>query len=354
MLNSFDIGYDPGNSETSTVVTTLDGEQRFLTIPSRVGRGSFDDLRHFRNMRATQARDILQPGEYILYCPEVDSSECYVGDLALSQSRISTSAFGDNNRYWSLHSRQLLLTTTGALIPDPWYELHVVTGMPIETYSDVNRRKVRDALEGEHHFTLNGRERLAIVHVEKVIMESAGAMIAYGDDRPLRQGVVDLGGRTTDLYTADGQIPLIPQCRGVALGVELVSDIVNRTFQTQYGRALTLQEIRSILRASVGNDQYPLIHVHGQEISPVVLRGRTEEALRSVGRDITTFLSQTWANGELGGVATDMARVLLVGGGAYYFCQEIARLIPHVIVPQQPELANALGYAALARYLRRH
>jgi hypothetical protein len=47
-----------------------------------------------------------------------------------------------------------------------------------------------------------------------------------------------------------------------------------------------------------------------------------------------------------------MARVLLVGGGAYYFYREIAPLIPHVTVPQQPELANALGYAALARHLR--
>ena len=352
MLNSFDIGYDPGNSETSTVAITPDGEQRFLTIPSRVGRGSFDDLRRFRNMRSVQALDVLHSGEYILYCPEIDASECYVGGLALSQSRISTSAFGDNNRYWSLHTRQLLLTTTGALISDSRYELHVVTGMPIETYSDLNRRKVCDALEGEHHFILNGRERLAIVHVEKVIMESAGAMIAYGDDRPLRQGVVDIGGRTTDLYTSEGQMPLIPLCRGAALGVELAADIVSRTFQTRYGRALTPQEIRLVLRASVGSNQYPPIHTHGQEVSPIDLRQQTEDALRSFGRDIATFASQVWANDELGGVATDMAKVLLVGGGAYYFYQDIAKLIPHVTVPQQLELANALGYAALAHHLR--
>lgn len=352
LIKSFDIGYDPGNSETSTVVTTPDGEQRFLTIPSRVGRGSFDDLRRFRDMRSVQTPDILRSGEYILYCPEIDSSECYVGDLALSQSRISTSAFGDNTRYWSPLSRQLLLTTTGALISDDRYELHVVTGVPVETYSDVNRRKVRDALEGEHSFILNGRERLAIVHVEKVIMEGAGAMITYGDDRPLRQGVVDIGGRTTDLYTSDGQMPFIPQCRGAALGVELTAEVVSRAFQAQHGRALTPQETRSVLRASVGSDRFPLIYARGQEVNSLDLRRWTEEAMRNVGRDIATFASQTWANDELGGVATDMARVLLVGGGAYYFYREIARLIPHVIVPQQPELANALGYAVLARHLR--
>lgn len=54
LTKSFDIGYDPGNSETSTVITTPEGDQHFLTIPSRVGRGSSEDLRRFRDMRATQ------------------------------------------------------------------------------------------------------------------------------------------------------------------------------------------------------------------------------------------------------------------------------------------------------------
>jgi len=127
---------------------------------------------------------------------------------------------------------------------------------------------------------------------------------------------------------------------------------VSRAFQAQHGRALTPQETRSVLRASVGSDRFPLIYARGQEVNSLDLRRWTEEAMRNVGRDIATFASQTWANDELGGVATDMARVLLVGGGAYYFYREIARLIPHVIVPQQPELANALGYAVLARHLR--
>jgi hypothetical protein len=63
-------------------------------------------------------------------------------------------------------------------------------------------------------------------------------------------------------------------------------------------------------------------------------------------------VSQTWASGELGAVATDLAKVFLVGGGVYYFYRDIARLIPHVIVPPQPELANALGYAAFAHHLQ--
>jgi hypothetical protein len=175
---------------------------------------------------------------------------------------------------------------------------------------------------------------------------------AFGDDRPLRQAVMDIGGRTTDLYTSDGQAPLIPLCRGAAVGVELAAELLSATVQSQCGRALTPQETRSILRATVGSGQYPPVYVNGQEISPIDLRQWAEEALRSIGRDIATFVSQSWTNSELGTVATDLAKVLLVGGGAYYFYRDIVNLIPHVTVPLQPELANALGYAALTYHLR--
>jgi hypothetical protein len=356
MPKQYHAGFDPGNSETCIAIIDSNGDQKALYIPSYVSRGSYDALVRFRNMsertQSTHPSEILQPGEYVLTYSSVGAAEYYIGALAMSQGQGATSARGDINRYWSSLSLQLLLTTAGALIPDADYELHLVTGIPIETYSDQNRRKVRSRLEGEHHYLLNGRQRLAIVYVEKVIMEGAGAMIAFGDDRPVRQAVMDIGGRTTDLYTADGQAPLIALCHGAALGVELAADLLNATMQSRCGRALTPQETRSVLRASVGSGQYPQIYAHGQEISPIDLRQWTEEALRTVGRDIATFASQAWANDELGGVATDMAKVLLVGGGAYYFYRDIVNLILHVTVPPQPELANALGYASLARHLR--
>ncbi len=351
-MQTFSAGFDPGNSETSLVLTAPGGQQSKLTFPSYVGRGSAYELKRFRKMKSALAGDEFQPGEYVLVCPEIDHAEYFIGTLAMNQSRAATSARGDVNRYWSPFALLLLLTALGALIPDAEFEVAIVTGIPIETYSDHNRHKVRKALEGEHRFTLNGRNRLAVVSVEAVIMEGAGAMIAYGEERPIRQAVIDIGGRTTDLYTADGQMPLIPLSKGAALGVELAAEMLSRTFEERTGRALTLQEMRHLLRAAVGSEQYLPIYANGQEINSIDLHTWTEDALRSVGRDITTFLAQTWASGELGAVAADLAKVLLVGGGAYAFYRDIARLIPHVIVPAQPELANAQGYAELACHLQ--
>lgn len=356
MTIQYDVGYDPGNSETSVAVVNPDGNQRVLTCPSYFCRGNYDALARIRTMsgrgQSIHPSEVLKSEEYVLTYPDTGASEYYVGELALSQGKGASSARGDISRYWSLIVLLLLLTVLGVCISDDEYEVHIVVGVPIETYSDQNRRKVRNYLEGEHSYILNGRRRRAVIYVERVITEGAGAMIAYGDGRPVRQGVIDVGGRTTDLYTADGQAPLIQLCRGTALGVELAADLLNATVQSRCGRTLTQQETQSILRAIVGGSQFQHIYANGREISSIDLRRWTEEALRSIGSDIATFASQVWANDELGGVATDMAKVLLVGGGAYFFYQDIAKLIPHVTVPEQPELANAFGYAALARHLR--
>ena len=356
MLRQYDIGFDPGNSETAAVVSDPDGNQSALAFPSYISRGDTESLVRFRAMvgggQATHPREVLQADEHVLTYPAGGGSEYYVGELAMSQGKGASSARGDINRYWSFLALALLLTIAGLLIPDREFAVRVVTGLPIETFSEPNRRKVRSCLEGDHHYLLDGEQRRAIVYVEKVIMEGAGAMIACGDSRPVRQAVIDVGGRTTDLYTTQGQTPLIPLCRGTALGVELAGDLLNATVQTQCDRLLTPLEVRSVLRASVGSGQFPPIYAHGQEVNSIDLHRWTEEALRSVGRDIAVYAGQTWANDELGGVATDMARVVLVGGGAYYTHPEIVRLIPYVTIAQQPELANALGYAALARHLR--
>lgn len=127
---------------------------------------------------------------------------------------------------------------------------------------------------------------------------------------------------------------------------------MSQTIQDLYGRDLTIQERQDIVKAAGGSAAYPSLYANGQEINAVDLKQWTEDALQSVGRDITTFVSQSWATSEHGSVGTDLAKVSLVGGGAYAFHAIIARLLPHITVPPQPELANALGYAELARYMQ--
>ena len=352
MVARYDIGFDFGNGDTSAVISSpAGGNLQWLTIPSFVGRGSLAELVRFRGMTThlLHPSDALKADEYVLH---YGGSECFVGQLALTQGQLATSACGDSSRYWRRHALQMLLTVAGVLIPEPVFELNLVTGIPIETYQKATRSHVTRMLEGEHAYVLNGEERRAMVKVAAVIMEGAGALIAYGCNDAIPQAALDIGSRTTDLYTAEGQVPMTPFCKGTPLGVELAADSLSQTIEAHYRRALTLQERRSLLHAHVGSMPYPSIFVDGHLIEQAKLQYWIEEALRHVEQEIATFAAQCWQSNEQGRVAANLAQVLLIGGGAYYFYKELVSRIPHLTVPPHPELGNVLGYRALAEQLR--
>jgi len=352
MLPMYVYGHDFGNAETCGVLFDH-GVQRATTLPSATALGSLHDLAQKRSMlsekEVSNPAEVLNKGEYVL---EYNGIEQFLGDLALKQARNATTARGDISRYWSPRSLHLLLAASGSMITHPEYQLNVVTGLPVETFvhADV-RKKVKQALEGEHRFTLNGVRRLAVVRVLKTIMEGAGAMIAYGAEGQVMQGCIDPGGRTTDLFVAEGQSPVLHLCKGKELGVEVAADILSHRFQSRYQRPLKASETRDLFHAHVNKRAYPAIHANGVQVNDYELRHWIEAALNGVGNDIASFVGTVWNASESGAVGSDIALVLLVGGGAYYFVEQLKARIPHVIVPPRPELANAIGYAALAQEL---
>jgi hypothetical protein len=58
-----------------------------------------------------------------------------------------------------------------------------------------------------------------------------------------------------------------------------------------------------------------------------------------------------WRSSEQGKVASEVERVLAIGGGSYYFAPLPRQVLPHLQVPRQAELANAQGYLAIASQL---
>jgi hypothetical protein len=73
--------------------------------------------------------------------------------------------------------------------------------------------------------------------------------------------------------------------------------------------------------------------------------------VREVGEDIRSRISRAWRSSEHGKVAADAARVLAIGGGAYYFAPLLREMLPHLDVPRHAEAANAQGYLAIGRQL---
>jgi plasmid segregation protein ParM len=335
-IPTFPFGWDYGNSESCGVLL-IDRQQPIVkSIPSMVAPGTLQRLRALDH--------VIQQNEFVF---KDETGEFYVGDLALSQASMAFSERGDLRRYHSENAKRMLLTLASSMIDYQEFALEIVTGIPIRTYVEdpEARERVKQALSGTYHFTLNNRVRTIHVNVQKTIMEGAGANISYGLPQRVPQGVIDIGGRTTDLFATIGQVAQQNRCSNIPLGVETVGDMLRQLVQQEYGRLLLQGEIRDILRGFV-NHTTPTLYNEGKPMPAV--SELLYQALQEVGSEIASFVAETWGLGETGKVGSDLAQILLIGGGTYYFGDAITRRVPHVRIPDYPEFANATGYAHFA------
>jgi plasmid segregation protein ParM len=348
-------GHDFGNAELGGVTVLEDGRRVSLSIPTAFAKV---DTNAMRNLGI----NVDQAEVHVIQFFEEETAYA-VGDLALQQSIEVYHGRGDIQRYSSRYSLRGLLTIAATLIPEPEFGLYVVTGLPAETYikNSALRSAIKNALDGTYLFTINGGKtvRRVTVEVATVVMEGAGALIAYGDkssSKMTESAVIDIGGRTTDLYVARGQVPVTEYCKGKPVGVEMATQMMMDAFENKYDRPLSLLEAREIMHAyaSQGETSYPDISVYGKTISVYELDRLAKEAVTQVGSEIVSFVASTWRQSDRDAVAASFKPVLNVGGGVYYFYNYLKQRIPHLSRPDEPVHANALGYCTLAgRLLKR-
>src|SRR6266566_10056042 len=258
-------GHDFGNAQIGGVTTLSDGRSSSCSIPTAFARADMNAMRNLGvDVDHSDTHVIQFQGEAMAYA---------VGELALQQAVDVYHGRGDIQRYASKHSLRGLLTVAASLITDTEFGLHVVTGLPAETYikNMALRNNIKAALDGTHVFTMDiGKTfRRVTVEVATVVMEGAGALITYGDksmSKTTESAVIDIGGRTTDLYVARGQVPVTDYCKGKPLGVESATQMFMDTFESKYDRSLSMLEAREIMYAyaSHGRLSYPDIAVYGK------------------------------------------------------------------------------------------
>jgi hypothetical protein len=208
--------------------------------------------------------------------------------------------------------------------------------------------QVQRALCGTHQFVLNRQPRVMHVEGVMVVMEGGGALAVHGLAEDVPQAVIDIGGRTTELFWAQGQRPVLPRCTGFERGVGDVADALAAWFLAQYGRELAPRELRNVLWSYAQRKPHRPIFVDAQ---PIQIADAVARCVREVGEDIRSRISRVWRSSEHGKVAADAARVLASGGGAYYFAPLLREMLPHLEVPKHAEVANAQGYLAIGQQL---
>jgi hypothetical protein len=196
---------------------------------------------------------------------------------------------------------------------------------------------------GSHEFILNGQRHSVNVEGVMCIMEGAGALILHGNGKT-PQGVIDVGERTTDLVFAQGQRPVKNKSDGREIGIGQAADTLSNLVKRAYGRHLSTEECFNVLSAYIQNKNIPDVHVNGEIID---LQKHCQTAVRAVGQEVLSFVSTLWRSSDRNGIASNAQRVWLVGGGAHYVHDILRPHIPHLVVPDRPEMANVDGYLKL-------
>lgn len=358
------VGFDPGSGEGCLVHTEilLDGDKvvreyasNYALAPSLIGDANFDK---FVNDRSTSTNatlaSVMRPGEIAI---GYDGKEYFVGTLAEKEGINTTSAKGSLKRYTDLHSRILFLALYGALVKKKLSECRLVTGAPISLFDKQNRSAIKQNLSGEHRFTWNGEERVVHVKVGTVTREGVKALAIYGDPNE-RDGVIDIGERTCDIGQAEGQSPINRMCKAETLGVGKVLDAIIAEIKAKYRVAVSLGNMRAVLKAYTAGRSLPPIKVSGVPIPDMELKHIIETARMREWKAIETFIDQTW-NEEGTVVGSNLNMVLCIGGGSMVWRNELMQKFPHAMFPavspslshvehEAPLVANAEAYHGLA------
>jgi len=320
MNAGIDLGY--------SAVKAVSGERRFQ-FPSVVGT---PDKGRFAIWQ--------QNGNIVLDVP--GEGECLIGEGAIEQSRF-IGRREDRNWINSDEYYRLMLAAFTELTAGTVVDLTVVTGLPIAFYSDKEDLKKR--LLGEHQATRKGRraQRFRVANA-RVIPQPFGALLSIAlDDRGRMVdtalatgsvGIVDVGGKTTNLLSAHRLAEVGRETTSVNVGAwDMVRAI--RQYLMENCPNLELRD-HQIIDAIIARQ----VKYFGE---PVDLGPAVDAALEPMADQVIAQATQLWN----GGASLDA--VLVVGGGALLLGSAIQAHFRHARVVEDPVFANAIGYWKFAQ-----
>lgn len=317
------VGVDDGYAMTKIIV--LDGQKvkATLMIPSRARSGVHG---------TTVIGDT--DGSAPVPCYETEGVIFTVGDMADAESaRFNDYPFSGMNRVIVNHA--LRVAGLGGV------EVNIATGLPLSTFykgaepnAELIARKnasIRTAV------TAMDQSLMPILADHSVFPEGLAAWVDYaiGDSGEIRVdlsetvGVIDIGGRTTDVAVVlPGKRIDHARCGSADIGVLNVVEEVRVSLLRSKGLDLPTSAIEKALRVRSIKMWGKAVDI-GAEVDAAVT-----QVLDGILREVNRRL----------GSAVDVDKILLVGGGAYLF-REVINKYPNIVVAQDPEFANARGFA---------
>ena len=217
-------------------------------------------------------------------------------------------------------------------------DVHIVTGLPASFFFR-DKEHLEKRLSGVHTFRRVGRRSQTVKVQAKVTAQPVGTLLSMGvmpGDRR-RIGILDIGGKTTNLLGTSGIRPRDGEIASLDLGGWDVVMAVRDWLIDQGADDPQPYDVERALREGS-------ITFYGERVSVSQAR---DEAAAVVAEDIVARAHTLWPMQSL-----DL--VVLTGGGALLLGEAIKQRLNHrnIVVADDPVFANALGFYRLARLLR--
>ncbi len=146
-----------------------------------------------------------------------------------------------------------------------------------------------------------------------------------------RVGVVDWGHHTVDVAIVDKLTVVATSLQSFNMGTSQPLQRIQANISAQYGRDLALHQVDEAIRTG-------LVKVAGQDLP---LPSSWDKPLIENARTVAQRIADAWGGG------LDLDAVVVLGGGAELevISEALRNTFPHSVVPAEPQLAIARGYA---------
>jgi len=266
-----------------------------------------------------------------------------IGEAAITQSRFVNRREDRNwiesDEYYFLFLAALSELTTASI------DAQIVTGLPVAYFAD--RPKLLVKLNGTHRLQRDGRNSQTVNSKVAVIPQPFGTLASEAlnnagqiTDNIIadgRIGVIDVGGKTTNL-----------------LSVEKLAEVGRETASVNLGAWDIVRRVRNYLA-----DVCPELDLRDHQINdaiqarqiryfgdPVNLSHVVNDTIAEMANQVIAEAGQLWN----GGAALDA--ILITGGGAHLLGPQLIRHYRHARIVENPVYANSIGYWKLAQRLK--
>jgi plasmid segregation protein ParM len=268
-----------------------------------------------------------------------------VGDAAVTQSRF-VSRREDATWYLGDEYRRLMLAAFARLTTGTAVKLNVVTGLPVAYYT-TGKDELQALFLGRHKVEIEGRTPQQIeVEQCRVIPQPFGAALSVAltdggkmADRTMAEGpvgVIDVGGKTTNLLSVRGLSDVARETTSVNIGAwDAVRSVRDYLTETYPGLDLRDHDLITVIQTRE-------LYFFGERID---LSGQVDDILHKMAQTVIAAATQLWNGGGT------MRAILVAGGGAYLLGNHLRQAFRHIRIVENPQFANAVGYYKFARLL---